>query len=84
MKTKIILIGLVVLGLLFIFGCTQTPTTNYTPENENELIEEIDSSWVDNEDLNIEEAISSEENIESETDNSIIDENENLSIGEMF
>lgn len=82
MKTKIAIIGIVILSALLFFGCTESEKTNYEEINSDELTNEIDQSWEEETEVNTGEIIDNTkvEEIPDET----ISENEEISIGEMI
>jgi PBP1b-binding outer membrane lipoprotein LpoB len=82
MKTKIALIGIVILSALLFFGCTESEKTNYQEPSENDITNEIDNTWENEGDINAGTIIDTPktEEIPDET----INEDEELSIGEMI
>lgn len=84
MKTKIVILGLVVLSVFLFFGCTQNENTNYQDESDNQLLDEFDQIWEEDSTSNIDEMISTQDLIEIETENEILNETETIFIGEMI
>lgn len=82
MKTKIALIGIVILSALFFFGCTENEKTNYTEITQGELTNEINQNWEEDNEVNTGEIISNPEN--EEIPEETISETEEISIGEMI
>ncbi|HNV00947.1 MAG TPA: hypothetical protein PKK60_00790 [archaeon] len=82
MKTKIAIIGIVILSALLFFGCTESEKTNYNEATPDELTNEINQSWEEETEVNTGEIIDNTkvEEIPDET----ISENEEISIGEMI
>jgi hypothetical protein len=82
MKTKILIIMLI-LSIVLIFGCTTNEDQDIKDDLDSTLIEEIDSTLIDENGIEIGEIIP-EENIENEITNEIIQEDEEIEIGEMI
>jgi hypothetical protein len=83
MKTKISLIILLLIGTTLFFGCTTT--NNPQTEDEKGLLDEVDSTWIDETGLSMENPIATEEDaIAAETGTEIISETEEINIGEMI
>jgi|GEM_PF-6275662 len=79
---KIAIFSLLLVMSALLLGCT----TNTPPQenDEEKLLEEIDSTWIEESELEMEEIISTESDaIAAETGNEIIEENEEIEIGEM-
>ncbi len=84
MKTKIVILGLVVLSVFLFFGCTQNENINYQDESDNQLLDEFDQIWEEDTTQNIDEMISTQDLIEIETENEILNETETIFIGEII
>jgi PBP1b-binding outer membrane lipoprotein LpoB len=83
MKTKIALIGIVILSALLFFGCTESEKTNYQEPSGEEITNEINNTWENEEELNTGEIINPEET-NTQIPDETISENEEISIGEIM
>ena len=78
--------ALLIIGMS-LFGCNNPKPNNNLPNgDETDLMNEIDSTWVDDSELGGEDMISNsnEEVTASEVTNNWIDENETVDAGEMI
>jgi uncharacterized lipoprotein NlpE involved in copper resistance len=86
MKTKVIaIIALLIIGMSLL-GCNNpTPKNNLPSGDETDLMNEIDSTWVDDSELGGEDMLPNDEEVAaSEATNNWIDENETVDAGEMI
>jgi ABC-type glycerol-3-phosphate transport system substrate-binding protein len=82
---KKIIIALLIATVLLAFGCTNNNSTPTSEDKSNVVLNEIDSTWIDDNGLSMDDIIANEsEAVAGETGTQIIDENQDITIGDMI